>query len=67
MTKQEKEVCVRDTLQEMCSYGDCASCSFFNPNDETDGQHWCFFRDKEGRIPYSSSWDMESAMEEKAR
>lgn len=62
MTALEKKIGVRNALHHICCYGECEDCEFFNPNDETDGEHWCGIRDMNGNIPYNEKWDINSAM-----
>ena len=62
MTGLEKSIAVKNLVREACSCSACVDCQFFNPEDETDGNYWCFLRDAEGRIPYRHDWHMESAM-----
>lgn len=63
MTTLEKQSKVKKVLSRMCGYGDgCPDCEFFNPEDKTDGDYWCFIRDSEKRIPFDDDWDINSAM-----
>ena len=63
MTSLEKQSKVKDVLFRMCGYGDgCPDCDFFNPEDNTDGDHWCAIRDNQQRIPFDDDWDFMTGM-----
>ena len=63
MTSLEKQTQVKDVLYHMCAYGEgCSECRFFNPEDITDGDYFCYMRDYNGYIPTSEDWHMGSAM-----
>ena len=64
MTREEKQNGIKSAIKDMCWCGECDECEFFDPEDRTDGEHWCAVRDNEGRVPYKSKWDMESAIGE---
>ena len=64
MTREEKLNGIKSAIQDMCGRGECDGCEFFEPEDTTDGKQWCGIRDKDGRVPYKSKWDMESAIGE---
>jgi hypothetical protein len=58
----EKNVILRKIVQEHCSIGECDECGFFNPNDNTDGVHFCHARDADSNIPFYENWNMHTAM-----
>ena len=62
MTGLEKSIEVKKMVSEVCSCSACVDCRFFNPEDTTDGNYWCFLRDIDGRVPHEDRWHMESAM-----
>ena len=63
MTELEKQMKVKDVLYHMCGYGEgCPECSFFDPNDDADGESFCAIRDSKNLIPFDDDWDMGSAM-----
>lgn len=62
MKKLEKELVVKEIIKEHCSLGQCDECGFFNPNDDTDGMHFCHARDVHGLVPYDEKWHMGTAM-----
>ena len=63
MTSLEKKEKVKEVLNHMCRYGDgCPECTFFEPEDATDGKYFCSIRDFESRTPDEEMWDMSSAV-----
>ena len=59
--KTDKIQSLRNCLKNMCWYGDCDDCEFFEPTDDTDGDFFCAIRDKHEEVPFREGWDMSSA------
>ena len=56
---------LRNCLKNMCWYGECDGCEFFEPSDTTDGDYFCAIRDKHESVPFREGWDMSSAFTRK--
>lgn len=59
---EEIKTMLKDCITEVCAYGECEECQFFNSKDTTDGDYFCAIRDEMGAIPYYREWDIKSAL-----
>lgn len=62
MDNHKREILI-ELISDNCVSG-CEDCSFFDPEDDTDGRYFCSIRDRKKRCPEDSEWDFESGMRE---